>query len=40
LYGLSETTAIATLMPRLWDEQRRRWYTDHGFPSIGVAIPT
>jgi long-chain acyl-CoA synthetase len=39
LYGLSETTAIATLMPQLPDDQRRRWYVDHGFPSIGVAVP-
>lgn len=39
LYGLSETTAVATLMGRLPAEQRRSWYQDHRFPSIGPALP-
>jgi long-chain acyl-CoA synthetase len=39
LYGLSETTAVATLMPRLPDAERRRWHRDYGFPSIGPALP-
>lgn len=39
LYGLSETTAVATTMPRLAAEQRRQWYQDHDFPSIGPAVP-
>jgi long-chain acyl-CoA synthetase len=39
LYGLSETTAVVTLMPRLPDEDRRRWHRDYGFPSIGPAVP-
>ena len=39
LYGLSETTAVATLMPRLPDEERTRWYRDFGFPSIGPTLP-
>lgn len=39
LYGLSETTAVATMMPTLPDEVRRRWYVDHGFPSVGPAVP-
>lgn len=39
LYGLSETTAVATMMPStLTDQERRAWYTDHGFPSIGPAL--
>jgi long-chain acyl-CoA synthetase len=39
LYGLSETTAVATLMPTLPDAERRGWYREHGFPSIGRALP-
>lgn len=39
LYGLSETTAVATLMPTLPDAERRAWYGKHGFPSIGPALP-
>lgn len=39
LYGLSETTAVVTLTPRLPDDERRRWHRDHGFPSIGPALP-
>lgn len=39
LYGLSETTAVATMMPTLQKDERQRWYVDHGFPSIGRALP-
>jgi long-chain acyl-CoA synthetase len=39
LYGLSETTAVATLMPGLDDADRRHWHRDFGFPSIGPALP-
>jgi long-chain acyl-CoA synthetase len=39
LYGLSETTAVVTLMPRLPDEVRTEWHRAHGFPSIGPAVP-
>ena len=39
LYGLSETTCVATLMPRMAQDERRRWYEGHGFPSIGQALP-
>lgn len=39
LYGLSETTAVATIMATLPDEERRGWYQQHGFPSIGPALP-
>lgn len=39
LYGLSETTAVATLMPQLSDTARRTWHRDFGFPSIGPALP-
>lgn len=39
LYGLSETTAVATLMPEIADDDRRRWYTELGFPSIGRPLP-
>ena len=39
LYGLSETTAVATVMPAdLDDVTRRTWYTEHGFPSVGIAV--
>lgn len=39
LYGLSETTAVATLMPRLTEGERKAWHVDHGFPSIGPSLP-
>ncbi|GAA1249308.1 acyl--CoA ligase [Prauserella halophila] len=39
LYGLSETTAVATLMDRSPEPSRHTWYSDHGFPSIGPAVP-
>ena len=39
LYGLSEVTAVATMLPILPDLERRSWYVDHGFPSIGRAVP-
>jgi long-chain acyl-CoA synthetase len=38
LYGLSETTAVVTLMPRMSAEQRLGWYQDHGWPSVGPAL--
>lgn len=39
LYGLSETTAVVTLTPRLDEESRRSWHRAYGAPSIGVALP-
>ncbi|NYF60034.1 class I adenylate-forming enzyme family protein [Micromonospora purpureochromogenes] len=39
IYGLSETTCVASAMPALPDEQRRHWHADFGFPSIGSALP-
>ena len=39
LYGLSEVTAVATMMPIMGEYDRRSWYVDHGFPSIGCAVP-
>ena len=39
LYGLSEVTAVATMLPTMPDSERRSWYVDHGFPTIGCAIP-
>jgi long-chain acyl-CoA synthetase len=39
LYGLSETTAVVTLTPRLDDEPRRTWHRAYGSPSIGVPLP-
>jgi len=39
LYGLSETTAVATLMGRMATDKRLAWYCDHGYPSIGAALP-
>jgi long-chain acyl-CoA synthetase len=39
LYGLSETTAVCTMMDTLPDAERRGWYQQHGFPSIGSALP-
>ena len=39
-YGLSETTCYnCHLPPDLSDAERRSWLGDHGFPSIGVALP-
>ena len=39
LYGLSETTAVATIMPDIPIAERLRLYTEFGFPSIGKSIP-
>lgn len=39
LWGLSETTAVATLMPQLNSDERARWHREYGFPSIGPALP-
>lgn len=39
LYGLSETTAVATLMPVLKAEKRRELYKNYGFPSVGCPVP-
>jgi len=39
-YGLSETTCYTCFIPvHLSDEQHASWMRDHGFPSIGVALP-
>ncbi len=39
-YGLSETTAYACMTPAaLPVPERRRWYSEHGFPTIGTAMP-
>jgi len=39
-YGLSETTCYSCFLPTtLTNEEHRSWMKDHGFPSIGVAIP-
>jgi long-chain acyl-CoA synthetase len=39
-YGLSETTAYACMTPLdLPTDVRRRWYSTHGFPMIGAAMP-
>jgi long-chain acyl-CoA synthetase len=39
-YGLSETTCYSSFLPlALTPDEHRRWMRDHGFPSIGVAIP-
>lgn len=39
-YGLSETTCYNCHLPRdLSDAERRAWLTEHGFPSIGNALP-
>ena len=39
-YGLSETTCYSCFLPLDLDENEQRgWLGDHGFPSIGVAIP-
>ena len=38
-YGLSETTAYACMTPAdLPAAERRRWYSEHGFPTIGTAM--
>jgi acyl-CoA synthetase (AMP-forming)/AMP-acid ligase II len=40
-YGLSETTCYSCYLPvDLPEEERRRWLTAHGFPSIGVPLPS
>ncbi|MCX6139804.1 MAG: class I adenylate-forming enzyme family protein [Candidatus Kapabacteria bacterium] len=40
-YGLSETTCYSCFLPTdLTAEEHRSWMQDHGFPSIGVAIPS
>ncbi len=39
-YGLSETTAYACMTPTdLPEAERRRWYSEPGFPTIGAAMP-
>jgi len=39
-YGLSETTAYACMTPaELPESERRRWYREPGFPTIGAAMP-
>lgn len=39
-YGLSETTCYNCHMPPDIDEEERRgWYREHGFPSIGIPLP-
>ena len=39
-YGLSETTCYNCQMPPDLDrETRHAWYSEHGFPSIGVPLP-
>ncbi len=39
-YGLSETTCYSCFLPvDLSPSEHRSWVSDHGFPSIGVAIP-
>jgi long-chain acyl-CoA synthetase len=39
LYGLSETTAVLTLMPTMSVFERSHWHRDYGFPSIGPTLP-
>lgn len=39
IYGLSETTCVATAMRSLSDGERGHWHADFGFPSIGSAVP-
>lgn len=40
-YGLSETTCYSCFLPLdLSAGERRAWLGDHGFPSIGVPLPT
>lgn len=39
-YGLSETTCYSSFLPvDLPAAEHRTWLRDHGFPSIGVAVP-
>ncbi|HEY7530751.1 MAG TPA: class I adenylate-forming enzyme family protein [Gemmatimonadota bacterium] len=39
-YGLSETTCYSSFLPvELPAAEHRSWLRDHGFPSIGVAVP-
>jgi long-chain acyl-CoA synthetase len=39
-YGLSETTCFSSFLPAdVAPEEHRGWMRDHGFPSIGIAIP-
>jgi long-chain acyl-CoA synthetase len=39
-YGLSETTCYTCFLPRdLSLAEHQSWLLDHGFPSIGVALP-
>jgi long-chain acyl-CoA synthetase len=39
-YGLSETTCYSSFLPvDLTDDEHRYWMRNHGFPSIGVALP-
>lgn len=39
-YGLSETTCYSCYLPLdLTDDEHRSWMQDHGYPSIGVALP-
>ncbi len=39
-YGLSETTCYSCFLPVDLDEAgQRSWLGDHGFPSIGLALP-
>jgi len=39
-YGLSETTCYSCFLPTdLTDEQHQKWMQEHGYPSIGMAIP-
>lgn len=39
LYGLSEVSAVACIMPRMTAEARHDLYTKYGFPSIGSSMP-
>lgn len=39
LYGMSEATAVATMMPVMDTSERAGWYSEHGFPSIGCSVP-
>lgn len=40
-YGLSETTCYSCFLPiDLTAQEHTSWMQDHGFPSIGVAIPS
>ncbi len=39
-YGLSETTCYSCFLPiDLSAEDHRKWMRDHGYPSIGAALP-